>query len=169
MRLPHDVPANPWREAWTLQVGHHVVLNLGYHWLPLWPGPCFTTPVLHLSSMGSLSRARCPCGPHVTIIPSSGDTSAQAAAHVAHTHHGRLAVHGGSWMESFGIHHGVVVGNGFDLVDTCRFAQEPEPLLGWAGRIAPEKGLGDAAVAAALYEPAVGGVWPGGRPCPRSG
>ena len=132
LQPPHGVLANLWREAWTLQGSHHVVLNLGYDWLPLWLGPCFTTPVLHLISMGSLSRAM-----------------DQAVADVAHTHQEHLAFHSRSQMESFGIHHGVVVGNGFDL-DTYLFVQEPEPLLGWVGRIAPEKGLEDAAAAAAL-------------------
>ncbi|MEX0588954.1 MAG: glycosyltransferase, partial [Cyanobium sp.] len=42
----------------------------------------------------------------------------------------------------------VVLGNGFDL-GAYKFCAEPEPLLGWAGRVAPEKGLEDAAAAAA--------------------
>ena len=129
---PDGVLAAMWREAWASQDRHDVVLNLGYDWLPLWLGPCFTTPVLHLISMGSLSQAM-----------------DQAVADVANTHQGRLAFHSKSQMESFGIHHGTVVGNGFDL-DTYRFVREPEPLLGWVGRIAPEKGLEDAAAAAAL-------------------
>ncbi len=132
LQPPHGVLAAMWREAWALQAHHHVVLNLGYDWLPLWLGPCFTVPVLHLISMGSLSRAM-----------------DEAIADVASTHPGRLAFHSRSQMGSFGIRQGVVVGNGFDL-NTYRFVQEPEPLLGWVGRIAPEKGLGDAAAAAAL-------------------
>ena len=132
LQPPGSVLAAMWREAWNLQDHHHVVLNLGYDWLPLWLGPCFTTPVLHLISMGSLSRAM-----------------DQAIGDVATTHHGHLAFHSRSQMESFGIHHGTVVGNGFDP-DTYRFVREPEPLLGWVGRIAPEKGLEDAAAAATL-------------------
>ncbi|MEB3235220.1 MAG: glycosyltransferase, partial [Cyanobacteriota bacterium] len=42
----------------------------------------------------------------------------------------------------------LLLGNGFDL-DRYRFAPTPLPQLGWAGRIAPEKGLDDAAAAAA--------------------
>ncbi len=42
----------------------------------------------------------------------------------------------------------MVLGNGFDLA-AYGFCAEPEPLLGWAGRVAPEKGLEDAAAAAA--------------------
>ena len=132
LQPPHSVLAAMWREAWRLQARHQVVLNLGYDWLPLWLGPCFATPVLHLISMGSLSRAM-----------------DRAVTTAAHTHPRRLAFHSRSQMESFGIRHGAVVGNGFDL-DTYRFVQEPEPLLGWVGRIAPEKGLEDAAAAAAL-------------------
>jgi len=46
------------------------------------------------------------------------------------------------------------VGNGFDLAAyDLRLQPDAEPLLGWAGRIAPEKGLEDAAaVAASLGE-----------------
>ena len=140
LQPPQGVLAAMWREAWSLQARHHVVLNLGYDWLPLWLGPCFSVPVLHLISMGSLSQAM-----------------DQAVGEVARTHHGRLAFHGRSQMESFGIRQGVVVGNGFDL-DTYRFVQEPEPLLGWVGRIAPEKGLeAAAAAAAALHMPLA--VW----------
>ena len=144
---PDGVLANLWREAWALQGRHHVVLNLGYDWLPLWLGPCFTPPVLHLISMGSLSQAM-----------------DQAIADVARTHHGHLAFHSRSQMESFGIHHGLVVGNGFDL-GTYRFVQEPEPLLGWVGRIAPEKGLEDAAAAATALHLPLAVVGPCGEPC----
>ena len=42
----------------------------------------------------------------------------------------------------------MVVGNGFDL-SNYQFCAEPQPLLGWVGRVAPEKGLEDAAAAAA--------------------
>jgi UDP-glucose:tetrahydrobiopterin glucosyltransferase len=41
----------------------------------------------------------------------------------------------------------VIVGNGFDPA-AYAFAAHPEPVLGWAGRIAPEKGLEDAALVA---------------------
>ena len=140
LQPPDGVLAAMWREAWDLQAHHHVVLNLGYDWLPLWLGLCFITPVLHLISMGSLSQA-----------------IDQAIDDVVRTHHGHLAFHSRSQMESFDIHQGVVVGNGFDL-DTYRFVQEPEPFLGWVGRIAPEKGLEDAAaVAARLHMPLV--IW----------
>ena len=132
LQPPQGVLAAMWREAWHRQARHHVVLNLGYDWLPLWLAPCFTTPVLHLISMGSLSQAM-----------------DQAIVHVADTQPGHLAFHGKTQMETFGIHQGTVVGNGFDL-ETYRFVREPEPLLGWVGRIAPEKGLEDAAAAAAL-------------------
>jgi UDP-glucose:tetrahydrobiopterin glucosyltransferase len=40
------------------------------------------------------------------------------------------------------------VGNGFDL-SRYQLCLEPEPVLGWAGRIAPEKGLEDGAQVAA--------------------
>ena len=42
----------------------------------------------------------------------------------------------------------ILVGNGFDL-SRYQLCLEPEPVLGWAGRIAPEKGLEDGALVAA--------------------
>jgi len=129
---PDGVLAAMWRQAWLVQHHHQVILNLGYDWLPLWLGPCFATPVLHLISMGSLSLAM-----------------DQAISYLATHQPTHLAFHSRSQMESFGIHHGRVVGNGFDM-DTYRFVHQPEPILGWVGRIAPEKGLEDAAAAATL-------------------
>jgi UDP-glucose:tetrahydrobiopterin glucosyltransferase len=50
-----------------------------------------------------------------------------------------------------------LVGNGFDL-DRYRLSEQPQALLGWAGRVAPEKGLEDGArVAARLGLPLA--VW----------
>ena len=61
----------------------------------------------------------------------------------------RLAFHTRVQAEDFRLPQApVVLGNGFDL-DAYGFCAEPEPLLGWAGRVAPEKGLEDAAAAAA--------------------
>ena len=130
----NSVLAAMWHEAWDRQAHFDVVLNLGYDWLPLWCSRCFNTPLLHLVSMASLS-----------------DAMDAAIREVADRWPGRLAFHSHSQMQSFGLRHSRVVGNGF-AIDRYRFRAQPEPLLGWVGRIAPEKGLEDAAAVAAQLQ-----------------
>jgi UDP-glucose:tetrahydrobiopterin glucosyltransferase len=61
----------------------------------------------------------------------------------------RLAFHTASQAADFALPQPpVLVGNGFDL-SAYQFCGEPQELLGWVGRVAPEKGLEDAAAAAA--------------------
>ena len=63
--------------------------------------------------------------------------------------HQRLAFHTARQAADFRLPHPPrVVGNGFDL-SRYRFRHEASGPLGWAGRVAPEKGLEDAAAAAA--------------------
>jgi UDP-glucose:tetrahydrobiopterin glucosyltransferase len=108
------------------------VINLAYDWLPLWLTPLAPMPLFHLVSMGSVSEAM-----------------DLAIAELAAWDQRRLAFHTRVQAEDFGLpQEPVVLGNGFDL-DAYGFCAEPEPLLGWAGRVAPEKGLEDAAAAAA--------------------
>ena len=128
----NSVLAAMWHQAWDRQNSFDVVLNLGYDWLPLWCSRSFTLPVLHLVSMASLS-----------------DAMDAAILDVASRWPERLAFHSRSQMCSFGLQHGWIVGNGF-AIDRYRFREQPEPILGWVGRIAPEKGLEDAAATAAL-------------------
>ena len=112
--------------------GFDAVLNLAYDWLPLWLTPTAPVPIFHLVSMGSVSAAM-----------------DQAIAELAGWDQRRLAFHSRAQAADFALPQPpVVVGNGFDLA-AYSFCAEPEPLLGWAGRVAPEKGLEDAAAAAA--------------------
>ena len=112
--------------------GFDAVINLAYDWLPLWLTPTAPLPIFHLVSMGSV-----------------GDAMDQAIAELAVWDQRRLAFHTAVQAADFELPHPpVVVGNGFDL-DAYTFRADPEPLLGWVGRIAPEKGLEDAAAAAA--------------------
>ncbi|MEB3266690.1 MAG: glycosyltransferase [Cyanobacteriota bacterium] len=153
--LPADgvLPAL-WRRALTEQASFDVLLNLAYDWLPLWLTPHLRTPLAHLVSMGSVSEA------------------IDAVIHELARGHGgrlagRLAFHTAAQAADFDLPGPpMLVGNGFDL-DRYRFTPTAasldgvpadRPLLGWAGRIAPEKGLEDAAaVAADLGWPLV--VW----------
>ena len=112
--------------------GFEAVINLAYDWLPLWLTPTAPLPIFHLVSMGSVNAAM-----------------DQAVAELAAWDQRRLAFHSRVQAVDFALPQPpVVVGNGFDLA-AYGFSAEPEPLLGWAGRVAPEKGLEDAAAAAA--------------------
>ena len=119
-----------WQRA--LQEPIDVVLNLGYDWLPFWLTPLVEVPVFHLVSMGSVNQVM-----------------DAAIAELARWDQRRLAFHTASQAADFDLPQPpVVVGNGFDLADYS-LCLEPDPLLGWVGRVAPEKGLEDAAAAAA--------------------
>ena len=107
------------------------VINLAFDWLPLWLTPTLELPVFHLVSMGSVNAAM-----------------DAAIADVAAWDQRRLAFHTATQAADFALTAPpVVVGNGFDL-QAYGLCLEPEPLLGWVGRVAPEKGLEDAAAAA---------------------
>ena len=132
-QAPVEVPADAllarlWHRA--LQEQHHfeLILNLSYDWLPFWLTPHTSTPLVHLVSMGSVA-----------------EVMDQVIAEVASSHPAHLAFHTAAQAADFSLSAiPTLVGNGFDL-DRYQFCAEPEPLLGWAGRIAPEKGLEDAA------------------------
>lgn len=121
-----------WRRALAEQHRADVILNLAYDWLPIWLTPHVATPVAHLISMGSV-----------------GEAMDAVIAEVAARQPGRFAFHTAAQAADFSLPGPPrLVGNGFDL-DQYSFNPQPERLLGWAGRIAPEKGLEDAAAVAA--------------------
>lgn len=123
-----------WRQVQAHQGEFDAVLNLAYDWLPFWLTPLLPTPLFHLVSMGSVA----------TVM----DEVIEA---VARSDQRRLAFHTRAQAGDFRLPAPpLVVGNGFDL-SAYSFQARPaaEPLLGWAGRIAPEKGLEDAAAVAA--------------------
>ena len=136
---PVQIPADGllprlWQRALEQQSCFDLILNLSYDWLPFWLSCFTTTPLAHLVSMGSVALAM--------------DEVIEA---VAHWRPGRLAFHTASQAADFRLPTPPrLVGNGFDL---DRYQPPPaaavQPALGWAGRIAPEKGLEDAARVAA--------------------
>ncbi|MCS7030189.1 MAG: glycosyltransferase [Gloeomargarita sp. SKYG116] len=106
-----------------------IAINLAYDWLPLYLTPFFDRPVVHLVSMGSLLAAI------DTIL-----------AELLATHPHCIAMHTRAQAATFGeaiAQQVTVVGNGLDL-NAYTFCEQPEPVLAWVGRIAPEKGLTDA-------------------------
>ena len=143
---PVELPADAllghlWRRALGEQGQFDVLLNLAYDWLPLWLTPHCRTPLAHLVSMGSVSAAM------------DGVIAEIAASHPQH-----LAFHTAAQAADFRLSGTpILLGNGFDL-GRYRFEERPGACLGWAGRVAPEKGLEDAAaVAARLGRPLL--VW----------
>jgi UDP-glucose:tetrahydrobiopterin glucosyltransferase len=109
-----------------------VVVNFAYDWLGFYLTPFFTTPLAHVVGMGSLSEA-----------------VDRALASALDEAPGRVAVHSRAQAETFAFADRlVVVGNGLDL-DRYRYSPVGEPALAWVARLSPEKGLEDAAAAAA--------------------
>ncbi|WP_038547900.1 glycosyltransferase family 4 protein [Synechococcus sp. KORDI-100] len=108
------------------------LLNFGYDWLPLWITPHIQQPLFHLISMGAVT----------TVM-------GEAIEALGRWDQRRLAFHTARQASDFTLPNlPCVVGNGFDL-QAYRFQPAENGPLGWAGRIAPEKGLEDAAAAAA--------------------
>ncbi len=118
-RMWQVVHSQPWDLA----------INFAYDWLPLYLTPFLARPVVHLISMGSLV-----------------DYLDEMLAHLTATYPHRIAMHTRAQAETFGRAIAArtwIVGNGLDL-DRYTFCPDPEPVLAWVGRIAPEKGLEDA-------------------------
>ncbi|NJN32660.1 MAG: glycosyltransferase family 4 protein [Synechococcales cyanobacterium RM1_1_8] len=131
----HSALAQAWEAARNCQGNYDIILNFAYDWLPFYLTPFFSIPVVHLVSMGSLSEAM----DHIL---------GQTLASFPHS----LACHSRIQAETFTAVPGfaaqcTVLGNGFDL-SRYQFQPQPQPWLGWVGRIAPEKGLEDAVAAA---------------------
>lgn len=133
VQLPADsMLANLWWRALAAQDSFDVLLNLGYDWLPLWLTPVTRTPLAHLVSMGSVS-----------------DAMDEVIERISASHPRQLAFHSASQAADFSLGQPpLLLGNGFDL-EAYPFNADPCEQLGWAGRVAPEKGLQDAAAAAA--------------------
>lgn len=132
--LPEDsVLANLWSYAQARQADYDCILNFAYDWLPFYLSPFFSRPVFHLVSMGSLT-----------------DAMDRAIARVVQQFPGTIAVHTQGQADTFAVGNQLrVIGNGFDL-SRYTFCPDPEPMLGWVGRISPEKGLEDSVAAAYL-------------------
>ncbi|APD47433.1 glycosyltransferase [Synechococcus sp. CS-602] len=126
--------AGLWETALNRQGDFDAILNLGYDWLPFWLTRHLATPLFHLVSMGSVA----------TVMD-------EVITAVDRWNPGRLAFHSAAQAGDFRLGRPAkVVGNGFDLASyVFRPRADPEAGLGWAGRIAPEKGLEDAAAVAA--------------------
>lgn len=129
---PDGLVANFFAEVRRLQHDFDAIVNFAYDWLAFYLTAFLQTPLCHVVGMGSLSTA-----------------TDLAIAEVASRFPGRLAAHTRVQAASFPVADAFeIIGNGFDL-DVYRFNPNPEAALAWVARIAPEKGLEDAAAAAA--------------------
>lgn len=130
--LPADsVLAAMWEYARQVQERYDVLVNFAYDWLPFYLTPFFRRPIAHLVSMGSLTEAM-----------------DQIIGRVAIEFSGTIGVHSQAQAETFDFAARCRrLGNGIDL-SLYEFQPQALPQLGWVGRIAPEKGLEDAVVAA---------------------
>ncbi|MDX2240535.1 MAG: glycosyltransferase family 4 protein [Leptolyngbyaceae cyanobacterium bins.302] len=127
----NSVLVRMWDYARQVQTQYDLMLNFAYDWLPFYLTPFFQCPVAHLVSMGSLV-----------------DVMDRAIAQVIEQFPNTVAVHSRMQADTFPFGDRCrVVGNGFDL-SQYQFCAEPDDVLGWVGRLAPEKGLEDAVAVA---------------------
>ena len=122
--------ANLWEAARQLAPKFDIVVNWAYDWLPFYLTPFFERPIAHIVSMGSLN------------------TGLDAAiASVRQQFPGTVAVHSLAQASTFPTIPGApfhILPCGINPAD-YDFVSAPADYLAWVGRIAPEKGLEDAA------------------------
>ena len=138
---PVLIPSNSvlpklWEVVIDIASQSDAVLNFAYDWLPLWLTKIQRIKIFHLISMGAESCVM------KEIISEIGQLFPS-----------QLAFHTGRQAKDYLLNIApTIVGNGFD-VDNYLFNESENGPLGWAGRIAPEKGLEDAVkVASGLGE-----------------
>lgn len=119
-----------WAYAREVQPQFDVLVNFAYDWLPFYLSSWLNIPVAHLVSMGSLT-----------------DVMDDAIAKTLDEFPGTIGVHSHAQADTFAFGDRCrCLGNGFDLA-RYQFQPDPDPILAWVGRIAPEKGLEDAVAA----------------------
>ena len=106
-------------------------MNFSYDWLPIWMTLNLNIPIAHIISMGSESSL-------ISNIISK--------VHKKYPYN--FAFHSKTQASDYPyIRDPIIVGNGFDLHNYI-FQNSIEGPLAWVGRVAPEKGLEDAAYVA---------------------
>ncbi|MBD1913329.1 MULTISPECIES: glycosyltransferase family 4 protein [unclassified Leptolyngbya] len=124
------VLAEMWEYARQQQPQVDVLVNMAYDWLPFYLTPFFEKPIAHFVSMGSLTDAM-----DVVI----GEVAARFP--------GTIAMHTKAQADTFPFADQCrILSNGLDLSEYT-FQPQPDSVLGWVGRIAPEKALEDAIAA----------------------
>tara|TARA_A100001388_G_C28760830_1_gene497665 strand:- start:417 stop:1490 length:1074 start_codon:yes stop_codon:yes gene_type:complete len=113
-----------------------IILNLSYDWLPIWMTLNINIPIAHIISMGSES-----------FVINNLISKVYSKFPKNFAFHSKIQASDYPFIEN-----PIVIGNGFNLANYV-FQDCKNGPLGWVGRVAPEKGLEDAAyVANALGE-----------------
>ena len=130
-----------WEDVIDIANESDAVINFSYDWLPLWLTKTKLIEIFHLISMGAES-----------IIMK------EIISEISQSFPSHLAFHTKTQSKDYSLKTDpIIVGNGFD-VENYLFNENENGPLGWAGRIAPEKGLEDAVkVAKSLGEKLI--VW----------
>ena len=129
---PVIIPSNAvlpklWEAVIDLENQYDAVINFAYDWLPLWLTKRKGIKIFHLISMGAESIVMKEIISEIfTLFPF------------------QLAFHTYRQSKDYSLNNDpIVIGNGFDK-ENYIFNKDENGPLGWAGRIAPEKGLEDA-------------------------
>ena len=129
---PVIIPSNSvlpklWEAAINLGSQSDAVINFAYDWLPLWLTKTKGIKIFHLISMGAES-----------IVMK------EIISEISQLFPLQLAFHTHRQAQDYCLNTvPIIVGNGFDK-ENYFFNENENGPLGWAGRIAPEKGLEDA-------------------------
>ncbi|MEL7034619.1 MAG: glycosyltransferase family 4 protein [Cyanobacteria bacterium J06592_8] len=128
----NSVLGNMWDYARQVQADYDLIVNFAYDWLPLYLTPFFQTKVIHWISMGSLTTAMDEIIQRIlTQFPKAFSFYTQAQADTF----------------NFSQDHFITLKSGINL-EQYEYCPDPENQLAWLGRIAPEKALEDAVLAA---------------------
>ena len=133
---PVLIPSNSvlpklWETVIDLANQSDAVINFAYDWLPLWLTKTQEIKIFHLISMGAESLIM-----------------KEIISEISQLYPFQLAFHTKRQSKDYSLKiDPIIVGNGFDL-ENYSFNEKENGPLGWAGRIAPEKGLEDAVTVA---------------------
>ena len=108
-----------------------VLLNMSYDWLPIWMTLNVDIPIAHIISMGSESS-----------VISNLISKVYAKRPYNFAFHSKIQADDYPFIKK-----PIIIGNGFKL-DNYTFQDSVKGPLAWVGRVAPEKGLEDAAYVA---------------------
>ena len=129
---PVIIPTNAvlpklWEVVIDLESQYDAVINFAYDWLPLWLTKTKEFKIFHLISMGAES-----------ILMN------EIISEISQLYPLRLAFHTYRQSKDYFLKSDpTIIGNGFDK-ENYFYNQNDNGPLGWAGRVAPEKGLEDA-------------------------
>ncbi len=129
---PVLIPSNSvlpklWEDVINIANKSDAVINFSYDWLPLWLTKTQPIKIFHLISMGAESKIM-----------------KETISEISQFFPFQLAFHTKRQSKDYDLKTDpIIVGNGFDI-ENYLFNENENGPLGWAGRIAPEKGLEDA-------------------------